>query len=77
MATHGTGYGNLIDRGKIVKSKGLGWDAVVSSDPQRHAVIYRELRVLMHWLQFTEGISDYEELSVKERILKLLNTYYT
>jgi hypothetical protein len=75
MATHGTGSGNLIDRGKIVSSKGVGWELEVSRDPKHHMVVYREASVLRHWLEFTETRVDYKDLSVEERILKLLGTY--
>ncbi len=74
MATHGTGSGNLIDRGKIVRSKGIGWEFEVSKDPKRHMVVYRELNVLRNWLQFTEAHCG--SLTVEERIKQLLQTYF-
>jgi len=75
MATHGTGSGNLIDRGKVVSVSGVGWDRAMSSDPKHHMVVYRELSILRHWLQFSETLDYYKQLTVAEKILKLLRTY--
>jgi hypothetical protein len=39
------------------------------------AAIRAELSIMRHWLELTELLGDYNQLSVKGRILKLLRTY--
>ena len=75
MATHATGAGNLVDRGQIVRAQGVGWEDAVVNDPQHHAVIYRELSILRHWLQLLDWLQVNVHLGVEDRILALLATY--
>lgn len=51
-------------------------DALRLGSPKRStAAIRKELSILRHWLDATELRVDYNQLSVKGRILKLLRTY--
>lgn len=39
------------------------------------AHVHRDLGIVRHWLDMTEPLGEYNQLSVKGRILKLLRTY--
>ena len=39
------------------------------------AAIHRDLHIVRHWLDLTEALDGYNQLSVKGRILKLLRTH--
>ncbi len=74
MATHGTGPGNLVDRGRILRGELPPWAAY--DDPMHHAVIYREVAVLRAWLHMTRDWPAYRDRSLSERIETLLRVYF-
>jgi hypothetical protein len=78
MATHGTGAGNLIDRGRLIRGDFPDPLNEVASRPQHHMVVYREIRILTHWLHFRDPRvrSGDNSAYVVALIRALLDHYY-
>lgn len=74
MATHGTGPGNMVERGEIIRDQRSPYS--VPDDPQHHAVIFREVGLIRHWLSLTDGIPIFQGRDLRQRIEILLHNYY-